>query len=192
MSWIKEKIGGLRAGLGLGNTHPYCLWNPHLFERVDPAAVERCIDQRFILLQLFAGTWERVERTAAVWCNAEGLSAVQISRQLSFLYLCQVYPRATLLADLRSRLEAGSREAQLCLFYGSKESDTRHIRNALAHGSFTHRGNDIEFFDDGGWSRTLTTQQLELDSLVILDLIFSAGARAKTVVADAYSGRRKR
>jgi len=175
----------------LGSPHPYALWHSRLFETVDAATVEGCFDQRLILLQLFAGTWERFERTAALWADAEALSAVQISRELSHLYLCLLYPRETLLADLGSRLDPSSREAQLCLFYGVPDSAYRHIRNALAHGTLTHLGPSIEF-SDRSWSRTLTSEQLELDSLMILDLIFSAGARVKTAVFDAYGLRRRR
>jgi hypothetical protein len=188
-SWVKERTQALTGRLG--GAHPYTLWHPRLFETVDAAVVEGCFDQRLILLQLFAGTWERLERTASLWADTEALSAVQISRELSHLYLCLLYPRETLLAELGARLDPGSPEAQLCLFYGVPGSDYRHIRNALAHGTFTHLGPSIEF-SDRGWFRTMTSEQLELDCLIILDLFFSAGARVKTVVFDAYGFRRRR
>jgi hypothetical protein len=185
-SWLKDRIKTLTGRLG--SSPPYTLWHPRLFETVDAAIVEGCFDQRLILLELFAGTWERLERTAALWADAEALSAVQISRELSHLYLCLLYPRETLLAELGGRLDPGSREAQLCLFYGVPDSDYRHIRNALAHGTFTHLGPSIEF-SDRSWSRTMTSEQLELDCLITLDLFFSAGARVKRVVFDAYGFR---
>jgi hypothetical protein len=148
--------------------------------------LEGCIDQRLILLSLYVGTWERVERTAALWSDEESLSAVQISRQLSHLYLCLLYPRETLLADLASRLDGDCIEAQLCLFFGGADSDYRRIRNSLAHGTFTHSGYTITF-RDRGWCRKMTSSELELDCLMILDIVFTAGSRVETVLFDAYN-----
>ena len=184
MSWLKAKISEILP-VGFAKEHPYRLWHPRLLEDVPGSTLEGCFDQRLILLHLCCGSWERLERTAAIWGNADALSAVQISRELAQLYLCLLYPRETLLADLAGRLDCDSTEARLCRFYGLPDSDYRHIRNALAHGTFAHEGQSIEFVDRE-WSRRLRTEQLELDCFIILDLIFSAGERVNTVLFDAY------
>ena len=177
-AWYKQRIA---EGIGAyRHEEPYMHWHDSLFCDVDPEAIRDVVEDRTPTVATVVGTWERVARTAEIWSDLQTRGMVYRARLFSEMYLCLVYPRETVFIQLAERLSSDSAERCICRSLAHVESDYRHMRNALAHGTFALEASQ-DFtgiaFADRHWSKCVEFERVELDCMLVLDVLMSAFER---------------
>ncbi|MBW1974751.1 MAG: hypothetical protein JRI45_04175 [Deltaproteobacteria bacterium] len=173
MTWYKTRISRLIKGKE--KDAPYCYWSNDIFAKILPKLIPKDLDRVLSDVAIIIGTWERVLETARLWSDGNTLNAVRRGYVLTMMFFCLQYPRETILDTLIKNLPAKSRERKLCESLMHKDSDYRHIRNSIAHGSFeiTEDGKAI-IFKDRKWKGQKLLAEVELDSLIVFDILMSA------------------
>lgn len=148
MEWYKERILDLIQEKK--DEEPYKYWSENLFENNKISKIEK--ESEHVLKDMIAviPTWERVWQTANLWSDAITLNHVRRGHFMSMMFFCLQYPRETALKQILEQLPTDNDEKKLCSFLLSKDSDYRHIRNSIAHGTFNliNNGSAIEFSDN--------------------------------------------
>jgi hypothetical protein len=170
MNWIKREIEQLIPEFK--HLEPYKYWHLDLFKKINLSAFKDAGDEKIILFNLYVGTKQRLTETVRLWSSVTEKSAVEVSSIIADMYLIYVFPRETLLPNILGCLQKNTHEWRICENYCGPESDYRHIRNSLSHGSFKHAGHKI-IFQDRKWKKTISTSRIRLDFLVLADIILS-------------------
>jgi len=173
MTWYKDRISRLICGKE--GELPYRHWNSDLFANVENIQVPDDLDRVLNDVAVTIGTWERVVHTARLWSDETTLNAVNHGYVLTMMFFCLQYPREAILGSLKESLPVESCERNLCASLMDKDSDYRHIRNSIAHGSFeiSNDGKAINY-TDRHWSKRKSLAEVELDSLIVFDILMSA------------------
>lgn len=183
MTWYKHRISQLISSK-VGEL-PYRYWNSGLFANVENIQLPDDLDRVLNDVAVTIGTWERVVHTARLWSDEKTLSAVNRGYILTMMFFCLQYPREAILGSLEESLPVESSERNLCVSLVHRDSDYRHIRNSIAHGSFeiTNDGREINF-TDRNWSKQKPLVEIELDSLIVFDILMSAFEAKMTRAAE--------
>jgi len=129
-------------------------------------------ENEFNNISISMGVFERVRQTTQLWSDERTINAVNLSILFNSLYLCIVYPRQGILKKIKKNFDSMSKEYKIFDFFTGSNSITRHIRNALAHGTFLIKNNSIEF-NDRKYKGEYNFLELELIVLILLDLVMS-------------------
>ncbi|MBN2578077.1 MAG: hypothetical protein JXB10_03720 [Pirellulales bacterium] len=173
MSWYKQRILDL---IGPYRTKdPYVHWNAALFETIAINNIPVNILPPIQNVGCGMGILERTFRTAQLWCDDKTLGVVREAHLLSIMYLCLAYPRDTCIIRLAEVLPEKSPEASLCLALADKDSDYRHLRNAIAHGTLliSWKPSLCGIFDDRKWHKKILYEEILLLCFVVLDILMS-------------------
>lgn len=172
MTWYKDRISELIAGK---NGEPYSYWRPDLFADSRDVRLPDELGRVLNDVAVTIGTWKRVIGTARLWSDEATLNAVNHGHILTMMFFCLQYPREAILGTLAMGMPVESPERKLCASLMSTDSDYRHIRNSIAHGSFevTNDGRGINF-TDRSWNKYKPLRDVELDSLIVFDILMSA------------------
>jgi len=184
MTWYKEEISDLVSQFP--RRLPYLWWRPDLFEVGRnlslPLELRQEFDVHIGLVATGMGILSRAVNTAQLWVPVDHphARAVLETELLVSMYVCLLYPRETVIVRLAECLANDSDEGKICRNLADVSQAYRHIRNALAHGTWQFLNlppPDHELrirFIDRGWNETLLWREVRLLCLLVLDIVLSA------------------
>jgi len=173
-AWYKDELEKLKKADNLKDIAKY--WKKNLFSAF--TEIPRSIDDSFVNIAVTMGTFKRLQETVLLWGDENKISATERAIFFSSLYLCLVYPKQGFLEDLYKNLPEKSDEKRILEYLTSSDSDTRHIRNSLSHGTFEFSENEVKFKDTNPhnnqtWEKSFVYPELRFLILLVVDVFMT-------------------